>query len=391
MSACPDVSVVIPTFARPDLVLRAVNSALAQTLRTIEVIVIIDGPDDEETSAALATIDDDRLRVITLPEKGGAPNARNIGVGQAQAPWTALLDDDDEWLPAKLATQLALARSAQAKLPIVASRLINKTPRATFVMPRRLPSAGEPLSEYLTVRRGLFHGDGFIQTSAIMAPTELLRRVPFTVGLRRLQELDWTLRALSYEGVDLIYAADALVIWHTDEDRPRVSLQSPWREQFEWLRNSRTLMTPRAYAALTMSVISSMAAPTHSPAVFRTLLREARRNGAPSAIDYLTFAQIWAIPPELRHSLRDLAMSHRKGNRTTDKPLAVPDGAAAGGDTASAHNDTAIDRADVAVVGKAAGSKGDGSHDAGTPSDGRPRHEIGRASCRERVWVGGGE
>ena len=73
---------------------------------------------------------------------------------------------------------------------VVASLLINRTPRAESVMPRRLPDPDEPVSEYLTMRRGLFYGDGFIQTSTIMAPTELFHRVPFTVGLRRQQELE---------------------------------------------------------------------------------------------------------------------------------------------------------------------------------------------------------
>jgi glycosyltransferase involved in cell wall biosynthesis len=311
MSARPDVSVVIPTFDRPDLVLRAVRSALAQTLRSIEVIVVVDGPDDDQTRAALATIGDDRMRVVTLPEKGGAPNARNVGVSEARAPWTALLDDDDEWLPAKLATQLDLGRSAKAKLPIVASRLINKTPRATFVMPRRLPSADEPLTEYLTVRRGLFHGDGFIQTSTIMAPTDLLRRVPFTVGLRRLQELDWTFRALAIEGVDLVYPAEPLVIWHQDEDRPRLTFQSPWQQSIEWLDRMRPLITPRAYAALAMSVIASMAAPTHRLDLFRSILRDVRRYGQARPVDYVTYAQVWLLPPTLRRRLRDMILRRR--------------------------------------------------------------------------------
>ncbi|HEY7173441.1 MAG TPA: glycosyltransferase family 2 protein, partial [Micromonosporaceae bacterium] len=211
MSSTPEISVVIPTFDRPALVMRAVRSVLAQTLDDIEVVVVVDGPDDA-THSALATVADPRLRVVMLPDQGGAPNARNVGVREARAPWTAFLDDDDEWLPGKLATQFDLAKTAHVPMPIVACRLINRTPRAEFAMPRRLPLPGEPLSEYLTVRHGLFHGDGFIQTSTIMAPTELFRRVPFTVGLRRLQELDWTLRALNYDGVDLIYAADALVI-----------------------------------------------------------------------------------------------------------------------------------------------------------------------------------
>jgi len=313
--------VVIPTWSRPDLVTRAVRSALAQTHDAIEVIVVIDGPDDE-TRAMLANIGDRRLRVIGLTDQGGAPNARNVGVREAQAPWTAFLDDDDEWLAHKLEVQLGLAKGVRVAMPIVASRLLNRTPRAESVMPRRLPAPGEPLSEYFTVRRGLFYGDGFIQTSTIMAPTDLLRRVPFDVGLRRQQELDWTLRAVRHDDVDLIIAEEPLVIWHQDENRQRISLSMPWESQLEWLRANRELFTPRAYAAFTMSVISSMAAPTRSPRVFRELLREARGHGRPRVLDYLTFLQIWAIPPQLRRGLRDAVLGRRRAKRAIGRPAA---------------------------------------------------------------------
>ena len=311
MSPTPDVSVVIPTRDRPELVVRAVRSALAQTVANIEVIVVLDGP-DPGSQAALAQIDDDRLRVVALPESGGAPNARNVGARKARARWTALLDDDDEWLPTKLAVQLELAASSSLTWPIVVSRLINRTPRAEFVVPRRRPEPGEPISEYLAVRRGLFHGDGFIQTSTIMAPTELLRRVPFAVGLRRLQELDWTLRALREEGTGIVMADEPLVVWHTDEDRPRVSFDAPWREQLEWIRRSRDLFTPRAYAALIMSVISAMAAPTGGPRAFWMLLREAQGRGRPGLLDYVTFLQVWLVPQKLRRAIRDRALSRRR-------------------------------------------------------------------------------
>jgi hypothetical protein len=331
MSSSPDVSVVIPTRSRPELVTRAVRSALTQTLTAIEVIVVIDGPDagaarDEATAPAIAEIGDERVRVVALPKRSGAPGARNAGIRAARAPWTALLDDDDEWLPRKLEIQLDVARRARVAYPVVGSRLYNHTPRAEFVMPRRLPEPGEDISEYLTVRRGLFHGDGFIQTSTILAPTELLRRVPFTRGLKRLQELDWTLRALSHNDVDLLMAAEPLVIWHTDEDRPRVSLQSPWEHQWEWLQRSRPLMTKRAYAALAMSVVGSMAATTRSPRIFRELLTDARRHGRPSAIDYVTYLQIWLIPPDLRHAWRDRILSRRRvrGSSATPQPETPP-------------------------------------------------------------------
>ncbi|MCO8275875.1 glycosyltransferase [Actinoplanes sp. TRM 88003] len=305
-----DVSVVIPTCNRPELATRAVRSALGQSHRDLEVIVVIDGPDDD-TVAALNEIGDERLRVLVLPERGKAPNARNQGVAIAEGRYVALLDDDDEWMPDKIERQLELAGTATKASPIVATRMISRTPRADTVMPRRLPEPGEPLSEYLLVRRGLFYGDGFIQTSTIMAPTELLRRVPFTVGLRRQQELDWTLRALQHDDVELLYAPEPLVLWHQDENRERISLQNPWEEQLAWARANRHLFTPRAYAAVTMSVISSMAAPTRDAKVFRELLSEARKNGQPGPLEYVTFLQIWALPPAVRHRVRDLVVGRK--------------------------------------------------------------------------------
>ena len=164
-------------------------------------------------------------------------------------------------------------------------------------MPRRLPADGEPISEYLTVRRGLFYGDGFIQTSTIMAPTELLRRVPFTVGLRRQQELDWTLRAVRQRRrADLRRrAAGGLAPGRGPAaDQPGDARGS---SSCEWLRGTATLFTPRAYAAFTMSVLSSMAAPTRSPRVFRELLARPAGTAGPAPIDYLTYLQIWALPP----------------------------------------------------------------------------------------------
>ncbi|MET7392391.1 glycosyltransferase family 2 protein [Dactylosporangium sp. NPDC005572] len=308
----PEVSVVIPTRNRPELVVRAVRSALAQTVQDIEVVVIIDGP-DPATVAALEAVGDERVRPIELPASGGAPAARNHGVDAANADWVAFLDDDDEWLPEKLATQLGRARAANVPLPIVGSRLYMRTPRAELIMPRRVPAPGEPISEYLAVRHGFFHGDGFIQTSTIMAPTVLLRKVPFAVGLRRLQELDWTLRSLQEEGVDLIYAEEPLVIWYADENRPRISFDAPWKQSLEWLQQTRPRVTPRAYAALAMSVVGSMAAASRSPRVFFDLLREARRHGKPSFTDYVTFLQVWLVPAGPRRIVRDFFLSRQRG------------------------------------------------------------------------------
>jgi len=99
------VSVVIPTYNRAPLVLRAVKSALEATEPDDEIIVVDDGSTDQ-TDAALAPVRA-RIRYIRI-ENGGAGRARNVGIEQASKPLIAFLDSDDTWMPFKLKLQRAL-------------------------------------------------------------------------------------------------------------------------------------------------------------------------------------------------------------------------------------------------------------------------------------------
>jgi glycosyltransferase involved in cell wall biosynthesis len=99
----PAVSVVIPTYNMAGWVTDAVQSALAQTFRDVEVIVVDDGSTDN-TEEALAPWRD-RIRYIRQ-DNGGQSVATNTGVLAARAPYVALLDADDLWLPEKLERQL---------------------------------------------------------------------------------------------------------------------------------------------------------------------------------------------------------------------------------------------------------------------------------------------
>ncbi len=93
-------------------------SALAQTLREIEVVVVIDG-EDPATRIALDELaqQDGRLRVLALAASVGGSDARNRGVDMAAGEWIAFLDDDDEWLPGKLQAQIDAVRASKASSP----------------------------------------------------------------------------------------------------------------------------------------------------------------------------------------------------------------------------------------------------------------------------------
>ncbi len=300
----PLVTVVIPSWNRTFLAQRAVASALTQTEQRIEVVVVVD-ESDGDTAAALSRIEDRRLRTIELESRHGAAAARNRGIADARAPWIALLDDDDEWFPQKLATQLEMAETSRWRRPIIASRLVARTPGADLLLPRRLPGDDEPLSEYLTVRHHAFRGEGFLSTSTLMAPTALFREVPFKPGLPRVQDWDWLLRAVQIPEVGVEYGSAALSVRHDDEDRPRISTDPGWQAIFDWVTANRSLFTPRAYAAALMGLVSSLAAPSHSPRICGRLLRESLRGGRPGALELVTFAQIWLFPRWVRHAVRD--------------------------------------------------------------------------------------
>ena len=93
------LTIVIPTYNRPQLVERAVQSALAQTIEdtsegVIEVLVV-----DDHSPTPLSLPEHPRLRVVRLPENRGGAAARNEGARLASGRYITYLDDDDQLLP----------------------------------------------------------------------------------------------------------------------------------------------------------------------------------------------------------------------------------------------------------------------------------------------------
>jgi glycosyltransferase involved in cell wall biosynthesis len=99
-----EVSVIIPTYNRRAMLLEAIDSVLAQSNQSFELIVIDDGSTDgtaEQLTRLAQAIRFERIRHC------GPGAARNRGVALASAPLIAFLDSDDLWAPTKLERQLA--------------------------------------------------------------------------------------------------------------------------------------------------------------------------------------------------------------------------------------------------------------------------------------------
>jgi len=306
---------VIPTRYRAHLVKRAVQSALGQTLKEIEVIVVIDGP-DQSTREVLSEIDDPRLQVIELSVSEGASEARNVGVSSATAKWIAFLDDDDEWLLHKLEMQFASASCSHHAFPIIACRLIARTPKGEFIWPRRLLALSEPLSEYLLARNTLFRGEGLIQTSMLLAKKDLLQKVPFRKDLQRHQDWDWLLRISTLDGVVINFVPQPLAMWYVEEKRTSISSKNNWQYSLAWIQELRSLVTPRAYAAFVLVQVSADARQQEDWNAFLPLFLEAVRFGKPKLIDFLLFMGMWIVPRGNRRWLRAVLTKEPRGLRS---------------------------------------------------------------------------
>jgi len=105
------VSVITPAYNAARVIERAVHSVAAQSVATLEHIVIDDGSTDD-TRAMLRSLQPDfpDLHVIVKPHEGAA-QARNAGIEAARGRYVAFLDADDEWLPGKLARQVKFMES----------------------------------------------------------------------------------------------------------------------------------------------------------------------------------------------------------------------------------------------------------------------------------------
>jgi succinoglycan biosynthesis protein ExoU len=106
------VAVVIASYNAAATIGRAIRSALAQP-ETAEIIVIDDASTDN-TSSAAASADDNsgRLKILVQPQNAGPSAARNRAIAASRAPWIAVLDADDFYLPARFAPLLAFAARA---------------------------------------------------------------------------------------------------------------------------------------------------------------------------------------------------------------------------------------------------------------------------------------
>jgi glycosyltransferase involved in cell wall biosynthesis len=206
-----DVTVIVPTKGRAQLLQRALTSLAAQTTVPCEVIVAEDGGVTDETAAAVALARDAGLTVRHLPSLGGgAARARNMGIERTTSAFIAFLDDDDRWQPAFVERCLSAIDEHGAGAAV------------TDIEIRRSDAVLLHHAMLGTVDDALHRNVGFTGQNGVFTTDDVVAVGGFDPELRALQDRDLQLRLLR-RGVTFIVVHESLAVVDHSHQYSRIS------------------------------------------------------------------------------------------------------------------------------------------------------------------------
>ena len=224
MSRPSTISVVIPTFNRAEVVGEAIESVLAQTYPSVEVIVVDDGSTDSTVDLLEERYGSEpHVRVIAA-EHGGVSQARNVGIEAATGELLAFLDSDDLMRPSKLELQLATLEDR----------------RCDAVLTRQCIEASDvPLPDRVMGQAG--YDDAVYHMSILLRTRDARAIGGFDVGIELGEDLDFAFR-LALHGLTVTAIDDQLVVRRYRGDNLSYGLDPvQFKEGFAALHRLRSL------------------------------------------------------------------------------------------------------------------------------------------------------
>jgi glycosyltransferase involved in cell wall biosynthesis len=206
-SGRPSVSVVVPTRDRPALLARALESIDAQRYEGgIDVVVVFDQA--EPSLPALESRRSIAVRGIVNARAPGLAGARNTGILAAEGELVAFCDDDDEWLPDKLAEQVAVMQSTGAAT--VSSGIVVRYRRREIV--RLPPSEAITFHDLLRSRRMELHPSTVVADRKVLL--EDIGLVDEAIPGSYAEDYEWLLRAARVAPIAVARRPLARIHWH---------------------------------------------------------------------------------------------------------------------------------------------------------------------------------
>jgi glycosyltransferase involved in cell wall biosynthesis len=118
MNENPLISIIIPVYNGSDYLSEAIESAINQTYRNTEIIVVNDGSSDDGATKRVAELFGDKIRYLEK-QNGGVASAFNYGIKMMKGSYFSWLSHDDLYLPDKIQIQINYLNSYKCKNTIL--------------------------------------------------------------------------------------------------------------------------------------------------------------------------------------------------------------------------------------------------------------------------------
>jgi glycosyltransferase involved in cell wall biosynthesis len=204
----PPVSVVVPTRDRPEPLRRAVAAILGQTYKgPVECLVVFDQSEPDLPWPALPP--GRELRLLRNQRTPGLAGARNSGILAATGELVAFCDDDDEWLPEKLARQVARLVATPGSAVSTTGILVRYRDRTTT---RLAPTILVTHRQLLRSRLTELH-----PSTVLVRRDQLLGRIGLVdeeIPGSYAEDYEWLLRASRHGPVLAVPEPLAVIHWH---------------------------------------------------------------------------------------------------------------------------------------------------------------------------------
>jgi len=122
----PLVTIIIPTYNRINMVAKAIQSAVSQTYKNLEIIVVNDCGHDVQI--VIDTINDPRIKYVQHIENKGLGAARNTGIANSTGKYIGYLDDDDWYFPEHV--RILVEKMEQDNIDVIYSNAIQNYQQA---------------------------------------------------------------------------------------------------------------------------------------------------------------------------------------------------------------------------------------------------------------------
>lgn len=217
------VSVIIPTYKRPNMLGRAIDSVLGQSYTNIEVIVVDDNSDSDkyrlETSQYMEKYANDyRVKYLKHKTNQNGSAARNTGIQNSVGEYIAFLDDDDYFLKDRIKEAVIILRSSDADCGGICCNYVKKYKNKIYKVSQNVgcfSSCYELLSAQIDYAAG----------STLIIKREILNKVGlFDISFKRHQDWEFMIRLFRFYHIEIVPCIGVVICAEGIRNTPRTDV-----------------------------------------------------------------------------------------------------------------------------------------------------------------------